>query len=90
MDLTKTDRAIITAQDQITLPKEARAILNVSAGDQVAFIYEDEFVIIANPFAISLRKLQNAVIKELYKTGFNSEEDIVKLCREIRSENGIL
>ncbi|MDR2197893.1 MAG: AbrB/MazE/SpoVT family DNA-binding domain-containing protein [Deltaproteobacteria bacterium] len=89
MDLTKDIKATVTEEGQITPPKEARDILNVSGGGQVSLIYDGGFVIMASPFTVALRTLQEAVNKKIDESDLGTEEEIVKLCKEIRRENGI-
>ncbi|MDR3154945.1 MAG: AbrB/MazE/SpoVT family DNA-binding domain-containing protein [Deltaproteobacteria bacterium] len=90
MSSPKVVEAKISPSGQITLPKEAQKILNVSEGDRVCMILEDDKIIVTNEFVAALRSLQEKMEPELEKAGLNSEEDIIKLCREIRKESGIL
>ncbi|MDR3155144.1 MAG: AbrB/MazE/SpoVT family DNA-binding domain-containing protein [Deltaproteobacteria bacterium] len=86
MNELRTDDAIVTPQGQITLPKEALEILKVSEGDRVTFIYDQGYVIIANPTIYAFRKMQKKMEGKFEKAGINSDEDILEICLQIRRE----
>ena len=78
--------ARITAKGQITIPVEIRKMLGVKDGDKVVFIQNNGKVVIENSAKIALRELQEAMRGEAEKSGLNSEEDVVKLCKDVRNE----
>jgi AbrB family looped-hinge helix DNA binding protein len=90
MDELKIINTTMSPTGQVTIPQEARKILNISEGDRVSFIIDNNQVIVANQFAAELLALHRKIKPELEKSGLNSEEDIIKFCKEIRKEKGIL
>jgi len=86
MSAPMIDKVMIRSNGQITIPKEARERLGVAEGSQVTLIYEDDRVIMMNPNIYAMRTLQQAMEGEAEKAGLTTEEDIIRLCREIRAE----
>jgi bifunctional DNA-binding transcriptional regulator/antitoxin component of YhaV-PrlF toxin-antitoxin module len=82
----KTDVAILTSDGQITLPQKSLDILKVSVGERITFIYEDGYVVMANPIVYAFRKMQKSMKGEFEKAGIKSDEDILEICRQIRKE----
>ena len=78
--------ARITTKGQITIPIEIRRKLGVKDGDKVIFIEQDGKVLIENSAKVALRELQIAMRGEAEKAGLYTEEDVVKLCKEVRKE----
>ena len=78
--------AKITAKGQITIPVEIRKSLGVKEGDKVVFIKGDNGIMLANSNKIAWENIQQAMEGEAEKAGFNSEEDVVQYCKEIRQE----
>ena len=79
--------ARITAKGQITIPIEIRKSLGVKEGDKVVFIKGDNGFMLANSNKVAWENIQNAMEGEAEKAGLQSEEDVVRLCKEIRKEN---
>jgi len=79
--------ARITAKGQITIPIEIRKSLGVKKGDKVVFIKGDNGIMLANANEIAWENIQKAMEGEAEKAGFNSEEDVVQFCKELRQEN---
>jgi len=86
MSATMIDKVIVRSNGQITIPKEARERLGVAEGSQVTLIYEDDRVIMMNTNLHAMRTLQQAMEGEAEKAGLTTEEDIIRLCRDIRAE----
>ena len=78
--------ARITAKGQITIPVEIRKSLGVKEGDKVVFIKGDNGIMLVNSNKIAWENIQKAMEGEAEKAGFNSEEDVVQYCKEIRQE----
>jgi len=78
--------AKVMSKGQITLPVDIRNSMNLSTGDRVALIYENNRVIMMNPAIFAMETLQKEMEGEAEKAGLTSEEDIIALCREIRDE----
>ncbi|MDR1313143.1 MAG: AbrB/MazE/SpoVT family DNA-binding domain-containing protein [Deltaproteobacteria bacterium] len=87
MEAQKIIDCVISPDGQITLPEEVRKILNVSIGDRISFVFDNDMLQITTPLLASLLVLQKAIAPLRKQAGLNSEEDIVKLCRKIRKEN---
>ena len=79
--------ARITAKGQITIPIEIRKSLGVKEGDKVIFIKDDNGkIMLENSAKVAMRELQEAMRGEAEKAGIYTEEDVVKLCKEVRKE----
>ena len=52
--------AKITSKGQITIPIEVRKKLNLKAGDKVAFITEDNKIIMENSTRLAIKEAQKA------------------------------
>jgi len=79
--------AKITEKGQITIPVEIRKILGVKVGDKVVFVKNDDGIMLDNSNKVAWENIQNAMKGEADKAGFQSEEDVVEFCKEIRKEN---
>jgi AbrB family looped-hinge helix DNA binding protein len=80
------DNAKIMSKGQVTIPKEVRNLLKVAEGDRVTFICEGDYAIVMNANIYAMRTLQKEMRGEFEKTGINSDDDIMDLVREVRSE----
>ena len=76
--------AQITANGQITLPLNIRRTLKLNDGDKVAFIERAGEVIVINPIRLALTEAQEAFSGLAEELGLKSEDDVVRLCKEIR------
>ncbi|ERG67982.1 AbrB/MazE/SpoVT family DNA-binding domain-containing protein [Exiguobacterium chiriqhucha] len=50
--------AKLTSKGQITVPKKIRSLLQVDEGDRIAFIENDDFVIMAKADLVKLHQLE--------------------------------
>ena len=78
--------AKITMRGQITIPKRIRKRLGVKDGDKVIFMEENGRVIIENAAMIALKNAQAAFAGEAERLGLESEQDVVKLVKEVRRQ----
>lgn len=78
--------AKITTKGQITLPVEIRKKLGVRNGDKVVFIEENGRIIVENAAMLALKNVQNAFAGEAERLGLESEQDVVKLVKDVRRE----
>lgn len=78
--------AKITSKGQITIPIEVRKKLNLKAGDKVAFITEDNKIIMENSTRLAIKEAQKAFEGLAEELGVETEEDIVNLVKEVRKE----
>jgi len=78
--------ARITAKGQITIPIEIRKRLGVKEGDKVIFIDGDNGIMLANSNKVAWENIQTAMEGEANNAGFQSEEDVVQYCKELRQE----
>ena len=76
----------ITSNGQITLPKGIRRNLNLKEGGKVAFIEQDGVYTILNPLSLAIANAQQAFAGEAERLGLKTEEDVVKLVKEVRQE----
>lgn len=81
------DNAKVMSKGQITLPKDIRTHLRLSTGDRVTLICENDTVILMNSSVYAMKTLQQEMSGEAKNTGVNSEEDVVALIKEMRSED---
>lgn len=82
------DNAKVMAKGQVTIPKDVREVLGVSSGDRVSFIVEGGSVRIVNSAVYAMQLLQSEMTGEAERAGLSSEEDVVALVKELRSEDG--
>lgn len=84
------DNAKVMAKGQITIPKDVRDALGVASGDRVTFIVEGNTVRMVNSAVYAMQVLQQEMAGEAARTGLDSEEDIMALVKELRSEEEAL
>lgn len=78
--------AKITSKGQITLPIAIRRLLNLKDGDKVAFIEKDNGFFLVNPISIAVDNARDAFKGEAKRLGLKTEDDVVKLVKEVRKE----
>ena len=78
--------AKVTTKGQITLPISIRRALNVKDGDKVAFIEKDGNFIVINPVSLAIDEVRKEFEGEADKVGLKTEEDVVKMIKEMRKE----
>lgn len=81
------DNAKVMAKGQITIPKDVREVLGVTNGDRVSFIVEGNTVRIVNSAVYAMQVLQSEMAGEAERTGITSDDDVIALVRELRSED---
>ena len=77
---------IIMPTGQIAIPKLILNILGVSNGDRIGFIIEKDSVRLVNPAIHAMNILQDEMKGEAEKVNLTSEEEVLKLVKDIRSE----
>lgn len=80
------DNAKIMEKGQVTIPKDIRKILGVGSGDRVSFIVDGDSVRIVNSAVYAMQVLQKKMSGEAERTGLTSEEEVMALVKELRSE----
>lgn len=80
------DNAKVMSKGQVTIPKDIREILGIESGDRVTFIVENGSVRLVNSAVYAMQIFQQKMAGEAEKAGLESEEDIINLVSEIRSE----
>jgi AbrB family looped-hinge helix DNA binding protein len=80
------DNAKVMAKGQITLPKDIRAMLNLSVGDRVTLICEQNRVVLMNSALYALKEFQDAMKGEAEKVGLTSDDDVVDLIMQMRRD----
>ncbi|MDR1487970.1 MAG: AbrB/MazE/SpoVT family DNA-binding domain-containing protein [Deltaproteobacteria bacterium] len=78
--------AKVMAKGQITLPKDILEALGVQAGYRVTFIRKDDHVIMMNSAVYAMKTLQTAMAGEAEKAGLYSDDDVVKMIMDMRTE----
>ena len=84
---TFIDNAKVMAKGQVTIPKDVRDVLGVTNGDRVSFIVEGNTVRIVNSAVYAMQILQSEMAGIADSTCLSSEEDILSLVRDIRTED---
>lgn len=78
--------AKITTKGQITLPIQIRKRLNLKDGDKILFLEKDGKIFVDNPTRIAILEAQEAFAGLADELGLKNEEDVVRLCKEVRKE----
>ena len=81
--------AKLTSKGQITIPVEIRKRLNLKKGDKVSFLEENGKIYFQNASHVALRNFQEKMTGEAAKAGFESEEDVVRYIKDLRSSSGM-
>lgn len=81
------DNAKVMSKGQVTIPKDIREILGVSCGDRITFIVENGSVRLINSAVYAMQILQAQMADEAEKTGLNSDDAVMEMVKEIRSES---
>jgi len=84
---TFIDNAKIMSKGQVTIPKDIREILGVSCGDRVTFIVENGNVRLINSAVYAMQILQAQMAGEAEKIGLNTEDAVIDMVKEIRTES---
>jgi len=84
---TFVDNAKVMAKGQVTIPKDIREVLGVASGDRITFIVEGNSVRIVNSAVYAMQVLQNEMAGEGGRIGLNSDDDVMALVKELRSED---
>jgi AbrB family looped-hinge helix DNA binding protein len=80
------DMARVSIKGQVTIPIEIRHKLGLREGDKVVFMEQGENIILLNSNRIAWKELQTAFQGAAEEAGFQSEEDVVDFCKEVRQE----
>ena len=83
------DNAKVMAKGQITLPKDIRDILGITCGDRVTFVVDGNEVKLVNSALFAMQMLQKNMTDEAQCVGLNSDDDIMALVKQIRSEDNV-
>ena len=84
---TFIDNAKIMSKGQVTIPKDIREILGVSCGDRITFIVENGNVRMINSAVYAMQILQAQMAGEAEKIGLNTEDAVIDMVKEIRTES---
>ena len=84
---TFIDNAKVMSKGQVTIPKDIREILGVSCVDRITFIVENGSVRLINSAVYAMQRLQAQMADEAEKTGLNSDDAVMEMVKEIRSES---
>ena len=72
---------------QITLPKDIRDILGLEQGDRVTFVVNGTDIRLVNSAVYAMEVFQKQMQGEAERTGLTSDEAIMDLVKQIRSED---
>ena len=80
------DSAKVMAKGQVTIPADVRKALGVAEGDRVSFVVDGNNVRLVNAAVFAMQLLQDELKGEAERTNLDSDNEINKLVKEIRSE----
>ncbi len=80
------DSAKVMAKGQVTIPADVRKALGVAEGDRVSFVVDGNNVRLVNAAVFAMQLLQGELKGEAERTNLDSDDEIDKLVKEIRSE----
>jgi AbrB family looped-hinge helix DNA binding protein len=83
------DNTKVSAEGQITIPKEIREHLSFQIGDRLTLVCEDDRLILMNSAAFALKEFQKAMEGEAVKAGLSSDDDVVELVMKLRHGESI-
>ena len=84
---TFIDNAKVMAKGQVTIPKDVRQVLGVASGDRITFIVEGNTVRIVNSAVYAMQVLQKEMAGEAERIGLTSDDDVMALVNELRTED---
>lgn len=84
---TFLDSAKVMPRGQVTIPKDIREVLGIQTGDRVTFVVEGNTVRLVNSAVYAMQMLQAQMAGEAEKNGLTSDDDVMALVSELRSEN---
>ena len=83
------DNAKVMAKGQVTIPKDIRKVLGVSSGDRVSFVVEGNTVRLINSAVYVMQIPQQEMTGEAQRADLTSDEEVIALVRELRSEDDL-
>jgi AbrB family looped-hinge helix DNA binding protein len=86
METIIVDNAKVLPKGQITIPKDFRNALGINVGDRVTLIKRADEVVMMNSAVYAMKVLQEGMKGEAEKAGLYSDEDVVNLIMEMRTE----
>ena len=81
------DNAKVMAKGQVTIPKDVREALGITSGDRITFIVEGSNVRIVNSAIYAMQVLQSEMTGEAERSGLTTDDDVIALVKELRSED---
>lgn len=80
------DSAKVMAKGQVTIPADVRKALGVAEGDRVSFVVDGNNVRIVNAALFAMQMLQSELNGEAERLNLTSDDEVMKLVKEIRLE----
>ena len=81
--------ARVMSKGQVTIPKNIRTVLGVSAGDRVTFIVEDGAVRVINSALYAMQKFQKQMKGQAAQADLSSEEDVDRWITQSRRDENV-
>ena len=78
--------ARVMSKGQVTIPKNIRAALGISAGDRVTFVVENGSVRMMNSAIYAMRRFQEQMSGQAEKAGLMTENDVAEWITQSRRE----
>ena len=80
------DMARISAKGQVTIPIAIRKMLGIKEGDKVVFAEKGGNIVLLNSNRLAFEEFQRDMAGEAERVGWETEQDVVDYCKEIRRE----
>lgn len=81
------ETAKVTSKGQITIPVRVRRRLGLKPGDTIIFVENEGGYRVVNSSLVALVELQEEMRGTAQGAGLTSDEDVVRLVREVRRED---
>ena len=80
------DMARVSMKGQVTIPIAVRKLLDIREGDKVVFAKKNGNVVMLNSNCLAWEEFQKDLAGAAAEAGWESEDDVVEFCKEIRRE----
>lgn len=81
------ESAEISADGQVSLPRQIQQILDLKEGSRVYFIADHHSVRLVNAAVYAMEKLQSEMSDVGLSAGWKTSDDVIVACKALRDEN---
>jgi len=78
--------ATVTSKGQITIPASIRRELGLKEGSKILFYKKGNDIVIQNSVALALEKAQEHFAEEAAALGLKTDEDVIQMIKEYRTQ----